>query len=113
MTNSKYSIIILRILHGIVALYFITCLIYVYSCIFSHITRVYLPIAVTSMSLEGIFVFILNKGNCPLIHIQRKIGDNIPFFNLVLPNKLAKQAIPIFSVLTLLSFVLLIIKYAS
>jgi hypothetical protein len=60
--------------------------------------------------LEGVVVFILNKGDCPLIHIQRKIGDNTPFFQLFLPEKLAKKAVPFFAKITWFGLALLAIR---
>jgi hypothetical protein len=64
----------------------------------------------TSLGLEGFVVFVLNKGDCPLIYIQRKIGDDTPFFNLLLPAKLAKQAVPTLAKLTWVGVILLIIR---
>lgn len=59
-----------------------------------------LIIAVASLAVEGFVVFILNNGNCPLIHIQKKIGDNTPFFELFFQPTTAKKAIPFFAILT-------------
>lgn len=53
---------------------------------------------------------MLNKGDCPLIYIQRKIGDDTPFFNLFLPAKLAKQAVPALAKVTWIGVLLLIIR---
>jgi len=89
-------ILLLRVIHGLFAIYFILCLIYLYyAAIFSRIDMV-LFIALISLGMEGLAVFVINKGDCPLIHIQRKIGDETPFFNLILPAQYAKQAIPFF-----------------
>jgi hypothetical protein len=80
-----------------------------YSAIFSRI-NILLFISVVSLAAEGFIVFILNKGDCPLIHIQKRIGDNTPFFNLFLPPKIAKQAIPFFAKLTWIGVTLLIAR---
>lgn len=107
------KVIILRVIHGLFALYFIFCLIYLYyAAIFSKID-IFLIIAIASLSIEGLIVFILNNGDCPLIHIQRKIGDETPFFNLFLPSKLAKKAIPTFARITWFGVALLIIRLLS
>src|SRR5690242_11517482 len=104
------KVFILRIIHGLFALYFILCLIYLYyAAIFSKIDLLLL-IAVGSLSLEGLMVFVLNKGDCPLIHIQRKIGDNTPFFQLFLPAKIAKQAVPVLAKITWIGVILLLIR---
>jgi hypothetical protein len=67
-------------------------------------------VAVISLGIEGFIVFTLNSGDCPLIHIQRRIGDNTPFFNLFFPAKMAKQAIPTFAKLTWIGVVLLMVR---
>lgn len=104
------KVIILRVVHGLFALYFIFCLLYLYyAVLFSKIDS-FLLIAVISLGIEGFLVFVVNKGDCPLIHIQRRIGDNTPFFNIFLPAKMAKKAVPFFSNITCIGVVLLIIR---
>jgi hypothetical protein len=104
------KVFVLRVIHGVFALYFLVCLIYLYyGAIFSKLD-ILLLIAVMSLGIEGFIVFILNSGDCPLIHIQRRIGDNTPFFNLFFPVKLAKQAIPTFAKLTWIGVALLTLR---
>lgn len=104
------KVFLLRVFHGVFALYFLLCLVYLYyAAIFSKIDIILL-IAVVSLGIEGFIVFILNKGDCPLIHVQRRIGDNMPFFNLFFPPKLAKQAIPIFAKITWAGVTLLAVR---
>ncbi|HSE61864.1 MAG TPA: hypothetical protein VLA88_06265, partial [Candidatus Saccharimonadales bacterium] len=55
-----------------------------------------------------LLVFALNKGQCPLIHIQRRVGDETPFFELFFPPRVAKLAIPVFAALTVLAILILI-----
>lgn len=88
------KIFILRIIHGLFALYFIFCLLYLYYAAIFGKLNILLLIAVVSLGIEGFTVFILNKGDCPLIHFQKKIGDTTPFFQLFFPPKLAKKAVP-------------------
>jgi hypothetical protein len=108
LMNKK--IFFLRVIHGLFALYFLACLIYLYyATLFSDI-NIFLLIAVLSLAFEGFIVFILNKGDCPLIHIQRKIGDNTPFFNIFLPARIAKQVVPALATLTWIGVALLIIR---
>lgn len=104
------KIYILRVIHGLFAIYFLICLLYLYyAALFSEIDF-FLLIAVLSLGIEGFIVFILNKGDCPLIYIQRRIKDNTPFFNLFLPAKLAKQALPTFAKLTWIGVALLVLR---
>lgn len=104
------KVFILRVIHGLFALYFIFCLAYLYYAAIFGKLDIFLLIAVVSLVLEGFIVFILNKGDCPLIHIQRKIGDNTPFFQLLLPEKLAKQAVPALAKITWIGIALLALR---
>jgi hypothetical protein len=50
--------------------------------------------------VQGIGVLV-GRGNCPLGPIQRRLGDPIPFFELVLPPRAAKAAFPVLLAVTL------------
>ena len=110
MAKVKTSVLLLRFLHGLFTAYFIACLCVLYYNVFTLKLDIYFYLATVSLFLEGVAVFILNKGDCPLIHIQRKIGDDVPFFNLIFPQSFAKKAIPFFSVITILAVILLGIR---
>jgi len=103
-------ILLLRILHGLFALYFIFCIFYIYFAAITLTLSPFLWIAISSLLIEGFLVFIINGGNCPLIYFQRKINDPVPFFNLFLPNTLATKAIPFFSTVMLCGIILLLIR---
>lgn len=107
----KKGFLWLRVIHGICSLYFVGCLAYLYYSVVYFKPNLLLAIAIISLGIEGFLVFILNKGNCPLIHIQRKIGDDKPFFELFLPHNLAKRAMPMFAVLTWIAVILLVLRY--
>jgi hypothetical protein len=63
-----------------------------------------LAASVTFLSLEGI-ALIAGRGNCPFGPFQRRLGDPVPLFELVLPPRAAKAAIPVLTVVTLSGFV--------
>ena len=110
-TTGKH-IIGLRVLHGMLTVYFALCLVYLFIVGLTGNTDKFLfIISVLSLAVEGIAVFALNAGNCPLIHIQRKIGDEKPFFELLLPPKLAKQAIPTFALLTIVAILIILFRF--
>lgn len=102
----KFNIYLVRFIHGLFTLYFIACMLYVYYCFFVNIENKLLYIAIISLLVEGLIIF-LNKSECPLGIMHRKFGDALAFFELFLPKKIAKNAIPYFSVITILGFVLL------
>jgi len=110
--ESRKHIISLRIFHGLLTIYFTLCLLYLYIVgITGNVDRSLFIIAVLSLAIEGIAVFALNQGNCPLIHIQKRIGDSKPFFELLLPSRLAKQAIPVFALLTIVAILVILLKF--
>jgi hypothetical protein len=48
---------------------------------------------------EGV-ALVIGRGNCPLGPFQRTLGDPVPMFELVLPPKAAKAAIPVLAIAT-------------
>ena len=44
----------------------------------------------------------VGRGNCPMGRQQAKWGDPVPFFELVLPPRAAKAAVPVLAVVTVL-----------
>lgn len=106
----RNRIFILRIVHGLFALYFISCIFYIYFAAIILSLNLYVGFAILSLTVEGVLVFLLNHGDCPLIHLQRKIGDNKPFFELFLPKETAKKAVPVFLVMTVGGLLLLILR---
>jgi hypothetical protein len=47
-----------------------------------------------SIGCDGV-ALVVGRGNCPLGSFQRELGDPVPFFELVLPRRAAKAAIPV------------------
>ena len=59
-----------------------------------------LSASVAFLLLEGI-ALIVGRGNCPFGPLQTRLGDPVPLFELVLPPRAAKAAIPVLTVVTL------------
>jgi hypothetical protein len=108
----SWKVLALRFVHGLASLYFFLCLLELYRATFTAQFNYVLAIAVISLGLEGVAVFLLNNGNCPLIHIQRRIGDDKPFFELFFPPRIAKQTLPIFARITWAGLGLLVVRFA-
>jgi len=109
----RSKIMLLRLVHGLFAVYFLACLVYVYYAAWQTIFNAAVAVAVASLCVEGYVVFVLNHGDCPLIHLQRKVEDDKPFFGLFLPQKLAKQALPIFAALTICGLFVLLVRLGA
>ena len=108
MKNNR-TVRILRMFHGLIVMYLVASIIYIYYCAVTVQISIPLVIAIASLLIEGALV-IINDGHCPLAFIQRRFGDNIPFFDLILPPKYAKKAVPFFALLTLAGVILLFIR---
>jgi hypothetical protein len=100
----------LRIIHGVLAVYFIACMLYLYYAAIYRRFDTLLAVSLISLAIEGFIVYGLNHGDCPLIHIQRRIGDEKPFFEIFLPPQLARLAFPIFTSIGVVALVLLTIR---
>jgi len=101
-------IFLIRLVHGLISLFFLGCIAGIYYSGITNSPSVWAYLAVTALLVEGLVVFA-NHGTCPLGKVHHKYGDDKTFFELFLPKRLAKRAIPFFSVVTLVGVVLLLI----
>jgi hypothetical protein len=62
--------------------------------------------AVGFLLIEGAGL-IIGRGDCPAGRMQESWGDPVPFFELVLPPRAAKAAVPILFVISLAALVAL------
>ena len=44
---------------------------------------------------------MIGRGDCPVGRVQEEWGDPVPFFELILPPRAAKAAVPILAVISL------------
>ena len=59
--------------------------------------------SIAFLSIEGAGL-IVGGGDCPMGPLQAQIGDPVPFFELVLPPRAAKVAVPILAGLSVAGF---------
>lgn len=64
-------------------------------------------IAMLSAQVVGL---IFGRGDCPLGPFQRQLGDPVPMFELFLPPRAAKAAVPVLSVIGVAGLVLLLLR---
>lgn len=60
----------------------------------------YLYTAIAFPSIEGA-ALVIGRGDCPFGPLQARLGDPVPLFELVLPPRAAKAAVPVLTVATL------------
>ena len=87
---------LLRVLHTLVGLGEIACLGYLWSCALRRRRTTLLRLSVAVLAGEGL-ALVAWRG-CPLGVFQRRAGDDVPMFELWFGRRLARFAVPTFSV---------------
>lgn len=98
-----------RAFHTAIAIVEMACLGYVWFCAITRRRNRRLGIAIATLGVEGIGLLI-GKGNCPLGPLQRRIGDPKPLFELVLPKRAAKAAVPLLTAIAALGILLALLR---
>lgn len=68
--------------------------------------------SVAFLLVEG-GALVVGRGNCPVGPLQAAWGDPVPFFELILPPKAAKAAIPVLAIVSVLGLVALAAQLAA
>lgn len=64
-------------------------------------------VAMLSVQVAGL---VIGRGDCPLGPFQRRLGDPVPMFELLLPPRAAKAAVPVLAVIGAAGLVLLLLR---
>lgn len=88
-----------RVMHVAWGVAGLTTLGYIWWCALVRRRDRYLTASVAFLLVEGV-ALIVGRGNCPFGPMQRKLGDPVPMFELVLPPAAAKAAVPILTGIT-------------
>lgn len=102
-------IYVIRTIHGLISFYFVSCIVWIYYSAISNWSNRMAYIAVASIILEGLIVF-LNHGDCPLGVIHHRFGDDKAFFELFLPKPAAKKAVPVLGTVGFIGMILLVFR---
>ena len=86
-------VLIWRAAHGSIAVALLAAIAHVWRCALTGRRDRWLRVAVVALTAEGTVVG-LNGGDCPLGPIGERVGDEVPLFELVLPPRAAKLAVP-------------------
>ena len=68
--------------------------------------------SIKALLVEGV-ALVVGRGNCPLGPLQRKLGDPVPLFELVLPPRAARAAVPLLAAISAGGLALLAIRRPS
>ena len=69
----------------------------------------WLAASVALLAAEGI-ALVIGRGNCPFGPYQRSLGDPVPMFELVLPPKAAKAAVPILTAISVAGLAAVVLR---
>jgi len=98
-----------RVAHTVIAVGDLAALAYIWSCAVRRRRDRALSASVVALALEGA-ALIVGRGNCPLGPLQRRLGDPVPLFELVLPPKAAKAAVPVLAGISLIGIGLVVAR---
>jgi hypothetical protein len=81
----------------------------VWACALTRRRNRKLALAVGFLTLEGA-ALVVGQGNCPFGPLQRRLGDDVPMFELFLPPRAAKAAVPALAGLSLAGMALVVLR---
>lgn len=81
------------------------------SALLRHRDR-YLWVSMAMLLVQGV-ALVAGRGNCPFGPFQRRLGDPVPMFELLLPPRAAKAAIPVLFVVAVSGMVAVLVRPPS
>jgi hypothetical protein len=82
-----------RVAHAAFSIVQLAALSYVWFCAATRRRDRVLSVSAAALLVEGAALAI-GRGDCPFGSLQARLGDPVPLFELVLPKRAAKAAIP-------------------
>ena len=83
-----------RVFHAAWSVAGLGSLVYIWYCAATRRRDRRLRASIAFLSIEGVGL-VVGGGDCPMGPYQKQLGDPVPFFELVLPPRAAKAAVPI------------------
>ena len=93
-----------RVFHAAWSVAGLASLGYIWACAATRRRDRRLSASVAFLSIEGVGL-IVGGGDCPMGPLQARLGDQVPFFELVLPPRAAKAAVPILAGASVAGFI--------
>ena len=98
-----------RTFHALVAVVDLAALVYIWTCAVTGRHGRLLKPAIAALVVEG-GALVVGGGDCPLGPLQAKIGDPVPLFELVLPSRAAKAAVPLLAAASVVGTALVLVR---
>jgi len=92
-----------RVAHGLWSVAQLASLAYVWCCAITGRRDRYLAGTMAFLAVEG-GALVVGHGDCPMGPRQAEWGDPVPFFELVLPPRAAKAAVPVLAAISVSGF---------
>jgi hypothetical protein len=98
-----------RAVHAIWSIGQLTGLGYIWGCALTGRRNARLWSFVALLLAEGA-ALLVGRGNCPMGGLQARWGDPVPFFELVLPPRAAKAAVPVLAIVSIAGLAALVLR---
>lgn len=99
-----------RVVHTAWSVAGLASLAYIWACAATRRRDRRLAASMAFLSIEGIGLLI-GGGDCPAGPLQEEWGDPTPFFELVLPRRAAKAAVPILAAASLAGMLAVVLRH--
>ncbi len=98
-----------RVFHATWSVAGLASLGYIWVCAARRRRNRLLGASIAFLSVEGVGL-VIGGGDCPMGPFQEQLGDPVPFFELVLPPRAAKAAVPILAAASLAGFLAVAVR---
>jgi hypothetical protein len=103
-------IAVIRAFHTLLVLVFVGAIVVVYYSGITDTVTVWLYLSTAIIAFEGI-VITLTRGNCPLLYLHRRYGDEKRLFELVMPWRFAKYMFAFLFIVIIAGYVLILLDF--
>jgi len=110
--KNKNIIFVIRFIHSIVTIFLILSIIYIYYIAITRRFSYFIIIPVLALIAEAIFL-IYNRGNCPLMYIHKKYGDEKGFWDLFLPKRIVPYITLFLEIITIIGFIIVFLEFVK
>jgi hypothetical protein len=98
-----------RVLHAAWSVAQLGSLAYIWACAVTGRRDARLWGSVAFLGIEGAGLAI-GRGDCPMAGMQDRFGDPVPFFELLLPPRAAKAAVPFLAMVSVAGIVFVVLR---
>ncbi len=98
-----------RAAHAAIGVVDLVALGYIWVCGLTGRRGRLLTASVAALAVEGA-ALVVGRGDCPLGPLQAKLGDPVPLFELVVPPRAAKAAVPVLAGVSVAGIAVVVVR---